>query len=42
MRTLADYRPLYTLASRYKEGGFAKVYFKATRRADGVTVASAC
>jgi serine/threonine-protein kinase len=36
---LADYRPLYALGPRYKEGGYARVYYKATRRADGVTVA---
>jgi hypothetical protein len=36
---LADYRPLYMLGPRYKEGGPAKVYYKATRRADGFTVA---
>jgi serine/threonine protein kinase len=39
MRTLAEYRSLYALGPRYKEGGFAKVYYKATRRADGLTVA---
>ncbi len=39
IRTLANYKASYKLGAPYKEGGFAKVYYKATRRADGATVA---
>src|SRR4051812_3944816 len=39
MRTLADYKDSYRLGVHYKEGGFAKVYYEATRKADGATVA---
>jgi serine/threonine protein kinase len=39
MRALADYKLLYALGARYREGGYAKVYYEATRKVDGVTVA---
>lgn len=38
-RALVDYKPLYQLGTRHKAGGFATVYYKATRRSDGAVVA---
>jgi len=36
---LADYKDLYRLGTAYKKGGFAEVFFQATRRSDGARVA---